>query len=745
LETPNGTHRPNEITTESSPEQQAASPKGWLRRNGIYLVLALAFAGLLRYWGVTWEGFQTGLIVALGLGLVIFIHELGHFLVAKWCDVHVEVFSIGFGPPLPGCCYKWGETTYMIALLPLGGYVKMVGEGAENDESDTDPRSFKNKTVWQRMAIISAGVTMNLILAFACFVFVFKTHGDEQAPGVVGLVEDGSPAWKAGARSGDVIHRIGNSGLDPDFEVLRKEVMNSGDEPLDLELGPPGGKSRHVRVKPRLEDGDLYPVIGLGPPSQLQVWTEKLRKIHQLPVVNTSAARQAEPPFEFGDSVVATTDPDHPDQIKELPPDPRNPSHRDYFEFESRLRRLAGQPMTVRVQRHKGKDTVDIRVPPAYHYVLGARMRMGKIIAVRDDSPAMTAGVQPEDILVGVEVGVGKDRVLFTNDPTQAKGKDVMVRKLDPVRLPFELEQWAAQQPGSRELKVIVMRKNPPPILPEKNFHTLTLAWDDSWKDNHEAPGQWVWSQSIPGLGLAYRVETTVEEVEPGSPAELAGLRPDDVIKAFRLEVEGATPDEFKPDKWEDLKSDQWALFFLILQITDSKTVSLRVDRDKTEMTMTAREDTGWPQFDRGVRFIPDERLHKAETLGEALSMGVNKTVFFVSQIFGNLRGVSTGRLSYKNFGGPITIARVAFFAAGDNIYRFLVFLGIIGVNLAVVNFLPIPVLDGGHMVFLIYEKLRGKPAPEPVRVALTLVGVALILSLMVFVTFLDVSRLKFW
>ena len=67
--------------------------------------------------------------VMIGLGLVIFIHELGHFLAAKWCDVHVRTFSIGFGPAVPFCSYKWGETTYMVGIIPLGGYVSMVGEG----------------------------------------------------------------------------------------------------------------------------------------------------------------------------------------------------------------------------------------------------------------------------------------------------------------------------------------------------------------------------------------------------------------------------------------------------------------------------------------------------------------------------------------------------------------------------------------------------------------------------------------
>jgi regulator of sigma E protease len=90
---------------------------------------------------------------------------------------------------------------------------------------------------------------------------------------------------------------------------------------------------------------------------------------------------------------------------------------------------------------------------------------------------------------------------------------------------------------------------------------------------------------------------------------------------------------------------------------------------------------------------------------------------------------------------GPIGIAQTAFGLAGEDFDQFLIFLGIIGVNLAVINFLPIPVLDGGHMAFLIYEWVRGKPAPEGVRVAATYIGLAAILALMVLVIYLDVRR----
>src|SRR5271166_6790613 len=110
--------------------------------------------------------------VLFGLGFVIFIHELGHFVLAKWNGVKVEKFSIGFGPTLLG--FKRGETEYVIAAVPLGGFVKMLGEGLEEEANkSTDPRAFTNKSVGARMAIISAGVIMNIILGLACFVYAY--------------------------------------------------------------------------------------------------------------------------------------------------------------------------------------------------------------------------------------------------------------------------------------------------------------------------------------------------------------------------------------------------------------------------------------------------------------------------------------------------------------------------------------------------------------------------------------------
>jgi len=173
-------------TSPAPAEPEAAKSPFGLNQAVLIALLAVAVFVLFRKFGL--DGMISIALVAVGLGFVIFIHELGHFAVAKWCDVYVETFSIGFGPAIPGCSFKKGETLYKIAWFPLGGYVKMLGEGTESEEEDDNPRSFKNKSVWQRMAIISAGVIMNVLLGFVCFIFVYETHGVERQLYGVGLV-----------------------------------------------------------------------------------------------------------------------------------------------------------------------------------------------------------------------------------------------------------------------------------------------------------------------------------------------------------------------------------------------------------------------------------------------------------------------------------------------------------------------------------------------------------------------------
>ena len=193
------------------------------------------------------------------------------------------------------------------------------------------------------------------------------------------------------------------------------------------------------------------------------------------------------------------------------------------------------------------------------------------------------------------------------------------------------------------------------------------------------------------------------------------------------------------------MKSHQWASADAAYQYSPPE-IDLRVTRanETIEVTVVGRPATEWPADDRGLLFQSESQVQKAADVGNAIHLGALRTVRFIKTVYMNLYAMVIGRVSAKTMSGPLTIANVSYKLAGEDFWQFLLFLGMISVNLAVVNFLPIPVLDGGHMVFLILEKILGRPVPERVFAFAMYTGLFLILSLMVFVLFLDVKRLFF-
>ena len=163
----------------------------------------------------------------LALGPLVFIHELGHYLVARWLGVGAETFSIGFGHEITGWTDKRG-TRWKVGWLPLGGYVKFIGDehagsapGDISDLSDEDKaRSFQLRPVWQRFLIVLAGPFANFLMAIAIFALFFATFGAPRTPPVVGAIEKGSAAYTAGIVPGDRIVSVGGRGIDT-FEELR--------------------------------------------------------------------------------------------------------------------------------------------------------------------------------------------------------------------------------------------------------------------------------------------------------------------------------------------------------------------------------------------------------------------------------------------------------------------------------------------------------------------------------------------
>ena len=187
------------------------------------------------------------------LGLLIFVHELGHFFFAKLFKVKVLKFSLGFGPKLIGKTY--GETEYLISAFPLGGYVKMFGENPDEQDVANDDQhgSFAHKPVWKRFFIVLAGPVFNLLFALVLFCGLFIAVGvpDSKDTTAIGQVNEKSPAAQAGLLAGDTIEQINGRPVTGWLDVLNG-VKESGGNPLTIQIKR-GTEQISITVTPAID------------------------------------------------------------------------------------------------------------------------------------------------------------------------------------------------------------------------------------------------------------------------------------------------------------------------------------------------------------------------------------------------------------------------------------------------------------------------------------------------------------
>ncbi|HIJ84510.1 MAG: site-2 protease, Metallo peptidase, MEROPS family M50B [Magnetococcales bacterium] len=211
------------------------------------------------------------------LGILIFVHELGHFLVARLFGVRVLVFSLGFGPKIGGWTGKSG-TEYRLSVVPLGGYVKMLGESGDRDEEIPESlrsQSFGFQGVYKRFAIVFAGPFFNFIFAVVALSVAFMLGVGETLP-VVGTVSEGMPAQKAGIEVGDRV--VALNGVEVTrWEVMSRRIKELGEDGVTLTIER-NQKRFELTLVPQIKEvHDIfgepvrYPLIGIGPSGE-QEW-----------------------------------------------------------------------------------------------------------------------------------------------------------------------------------------------------------------------------------------------------------------------------------------------------------------------------------------------------------------------------------------------------------------------------------------------------------------------------------------
>lgn len=681
--------------------------------------------GLLLISAITMKFLGGILLAAAGLGFVIFVHELGHFAVARMCGVKCEKFMVGFDFGGLKLSRKWGETEYGIGVFPLGGYVKMLGQdddpakiaeqmeaskvdadsefgkeivGPDGKKRIVDRRSYQAKTVPQRMAIISAGVIMNMIFALIFAIIAFGM-GVDYSPVVISHTSPGAPAWRSGLKPGDEIVQIGDR-KEPGFDHLMSGVTLS-----DIESGVKFKVRR--RGTDTVEDLTLYPEV-LGGTPKIGVGFPFSNELHELKAtVPGSAAAQASPAFEPKDQIIA---------VGGTPVE-------SYADVMSELARRRSESLEIKVRRsaavaegnsaEEETEELTITVPAAKMRRLGMVMTMGPIAGIEQGSPAEKAGLKAGDKIIAI-------------DGQPIGSAENGQRSLDPAMLD-ELFRESDQQ---RTLSVLRAKAAEDAQPEEISVTPRTVDWLEMAGESSPMP--------LPSLGLAYEVLPTVEATITGSAAANAGVQAGDVVTAVTFEKPKV--DELEADE-ETIefgdKNRGWPAVLTYLQNLRAGTkVKLALKRGAEKLEVELEPETVEDAYSvkRGFNYGPLTRKREVESFGDQVAQGVDRTWFSLTTVVRFLRKLAARQVPMDQLGGPGTIAKLSYQTAAQSIPTFLLFLTMLSANLAVLNFLPIPVLDGGHMVFLAWEGLTGKPANEKLTIALTLIGMALLLSLMAFV-----------
>lgn len=712
--------------------------------------------------------------VVLALGFVIFVHELGHFLAAKACSVKVEKFYVGFDfGGLKIFSFKYGETEYGLGLIPLGGYVKMLGQddnpanyaeemertkikkqddqgdaaaseteektdSAKNEakpeehhesavtgggldlmsepkpgdeEFEIDPRSYPARPVWQRMIIISAGVIMNLIFAviFATFAYM---GGVKYTPTLVRATAPGGAAWKADVPLGGKIVRIGEGervkeNLRFMSDLMESVIINGSGNELSFLIRTPDGKDEEFLLAPQPQPYGTSerPSLGVVAPADPVINDAS-------PAIPGSVAALVENGFEPKDEIISVSSPSMKEvDIAGVPEDER------FIVLQRAIAAHNDEPITFNVKRtvDDAETTASVVVPPAQMKRVGLITKVLPISAIQKNSPAEAAGMKVGDKILKI---AGEDFVdsFLVDDMLRPHYNSETIEPIEII---------VSRDGESVPLQVTL--RQPRYVL---SSYQQSMPWFSD------------------ALGAAWPISNEIVAVEPESSAAKAGLKAGDRIASIRFYSEKEKDDEHDmlySGKLTEIKDDSgdWAMAFDAMQSAlPSTIVEIGYNRDDIVKTVDLKPTVGvgfYPQ--RGILFNMMSREYYADGVGEAFVLGLRETKEKIGRIVTFLYKLVTGQLAVTNLGGPLSIGFVATSEASQGWPRLLLFLTLLSANLAVVNFLPIPVLDGGHFVLLMYEGITGKPPAEKYYMPLMLAGLAFIVCLMIFVFSMDIVR----
>ena len=735
---------------------------------------------VLAAWGAVLAKLGSWAMVFVGFSLVILVHELGHFFAAKWAGVKVDKLAIGFGKELVGITR--GETRYAINVLPLGGYVKMLGqEDFELDKSSEwevskDPRAFTSQSVGKRAVIVSAGVVMNLIAAALIFMIVFMA-GMESMPAKVGFVLPDSPAQRGGVQVGDEIVRINDRKMDDFPDVMMAIALSDVDEPLTFDIKR-GQETVALEIPSEYNERRGLPQIGIGPGMTREVnWVSPLldddeTAIRRGDTILAVNGREVANYYDFRLAVMAAQS-RQVDVLVDRPSDPNDPDS-------------PVQQATCRVRSNlsflygRVKDDGMLDADSATLLGLIPRTAIGSVAPGKPASRAVVLGEGGDQAGPGFKTG---DVILRWADMDSPRVTEIQASVLENES---EVLRAVVLRNGQQmELAVTPRRPAWPPINSSPPVIGVTFDRPDV---AHVTVADTLEGSPASSLGIPRGATITTVDSEPvatwydlvqqftdraGETVVLAwdhqgvagqgtlslpqsltkalGLLPTASIKSInsKSSIVGQMGERnvvFVLPSWQAIQ----ALCRETLGDQEASEVEFtwidRLDGTKSTRTIVVTSAMLDPWLQRVQYSLDDieagaERfiLRAANPLA-AVRIGIKRTVRLVQQTYVTIERIIFSRtVGVDKLSGPVGIVKMGAQAASVSIVKLLYFLGIISASLAVINFLPLPIVDGGLMVFLIIEKIKGSPVNLKLQFITQLVGLALIIFVFAFITLQDI------
>ncbi|MGE5297504.1 MAG: site-2 protease family protein [Solirubrobacterales bacterium] len=672
----------------------------------------IAILGVVVYLIVRNIGVVSNIIVVLlGFGAVVLVHEFGHFITAKLGGIKVEAFSICMPPTLLGIRrtrsgFKFRilpsfsgrkeeespeddeATEYRIGLFPFGGYVKLLGqEDTGPVKQNDDPRSFNRKPILTRMAVIAAGVTFNVISAGIIFMVVFLV-GIDLTPAVVGGVIPKSPAAKAGLLPGDEFLSIDGMTKDLDFSntMIAAALSGTNEKVPAVVRRADGSNFETTLVAENL--GRSFREFGILEPLSLTIAN-----------VSEPNVLQERTKLLPGDRVVAVAG-QKVDQE---------------WGFEGIVTKTLTPTVEITAERKTGDQTVQTSLPldwaAAENGEVPSEAELGNVYSL---VPRLKVkGVNGQD-------GFSSKTKDDPDEATRLTAGDVIVAAAD------------VEYPTYKELREITT-KHEGELLTLKVLRTdannIEQTLSVSVKPRRIPGEERVIIGFQPGLDAGHAVVAKAIATE-GNP----GL---DIPRGAKIvTVNGKAVTSFfdiiaEVSRWEGPSID------LQYQVAGAVEGGITVPTAQIKNSLKVRAELAEP-----VPFQRLERLYQAKNPVDAIAMGYRRTLGFIAQTYVTLTRLVGGLISPENLMGPVGIITLSYRIVADQPFvNYAYFLGLISATIAVVNFLPLPPFDGGLIVLMLIEKIKGSALTERTQGIVAYAGWVLVLVLLVYVTFNDIVR----